>query len=86
MICPASEKSMKKVVLFAALAFFATSGAAFAQDRTPPSGADTGALNPPIDQSRGAAAAAAASTAPAAPNAQGIQTPNAPAATEYKNR
>jgi hypothetical protein len=77
---------MKKALLFAALGFILASGPALAQDRTPPSGASTGAANPPIDQSPRGAAAAAASSTPAPPTAQGIQTPNAPAAPEYKNR
>jgi hypothetical protein len=82
----ASEKDMKKVSVFAALALLAATGASLAQDRTPPTGASTGAANPPIDQSPRGAAAAAASTPPTAPTAQGIQTPNAPAVPEFKNR
>ena len=77
---------MKKVPVFAALALLAATGASLAQDRTPPTGASTGAANPPIDQSPRGAAAAAASTPPTAPTAQGIQTPNAPAVPEFKNR
>jgi hypothetical protein len=82
----ASEKDMKKVLLFAAAGLLAATGASLAQDRTPPIGVSTGAANPPIDQSPRGAAAAAASIPPAAPTAQGIQTPNAPAVPEFKNR
>jgi hypothetical protein len=77
---------MKKVLRFAAAGLLAATGASLAQDRTPPIGASTGATNPSVDQSPRGAAAAAASTPPAAPTAQGIQTPNAPAVPEFKNR